>query len=101
MTAQDIFSRPCSSPTIFGRAVATIIWSSAASSSVSISPRKTMRTLRGLISAASGPGAGPAGGGGGGGAAGSSTVAAVPSGVVPSGPGPSGSSFTSVIPPTT
>lgn len=98
MTAQDIFSRPCSSPTIFGRAVATIIWSSAASSRVSISPRKTMRTLRGLISAASGPGAGPVGGGG---AAGSSTVAAVPSGVGPSGPGPSGSSFTSVIPPTT
>ncbi|CAM5268405.1 hypothetical protein SBADM41S_08412 [Streptomyces badius] len=100
MTAQDIFSRPCSSPTILGRAVATIIWSSAASSRVSISPRKTMRTLRGLISTAAPPGPGPTGGGGGGGAA-VSTVAAVPSGSVPSGPVLSGPSFTSVIPPTT
>jgi hypothetical protein len=39
-------SSPPSSPTIVGSAVATIVWSSDASSSASISPAKTERTVR-------------------------------------------------------
>ncbi|GGP38005.1 hypothetical protein GCM10010214_08920 [Streptomyces abikoensis] len=62
MTAQDIRSRPCSSPAILGRAVATTVWSSAVSSSVSIRAAKTSR-----VRARPGSGSGSAGAGGEGG----------------------------------
>ena len=46
MTTQERWFRPPSSPTIVGSAVATIVWSSAASSMASMSATKTTVTPR-------------------------------------------------------
>lgn len=51
MTTQERWARPPSSPTIVGRAVATIVESSAASSSTRTRPLKTTRTWRWEIGA--------------------------------------------------
>ena len=45
VTTQEMWLRPPRSPTIVGSAVETIVWSSDAISSTSISPVKTTQTL--------------------------------------------------------
>ena len=46
VTTQESWSRPPSSPTIVGRAVDTIVWSSEASSIASSSPENVSSTRR-------------------------------------------------------
>ena len=49
MTTHERWFSPPRSPTIVGSAVATIVWSSAASSITSISPPKTSLTFGALV----------------------------------------------------